>query len=789
MKKSAVFVFSLIIVLTSFSAIHAAEVTGLSGNTKAQFTLHVAVTGSGTTNPEAGDHVYDEGASVWLSASAESGWRFDHWEGDATGTASVVNFSMDQDKNITAVFVECGFTLTTEVQGNGTTNPAVGTHPYTEGQIVEVTATPEAGWVFDHWEGDLSGVQPSGLVYIGCDAHVTAVFVEGDFTLAINVSGSGTTNPAPGIWTYSDGQTVSISATPNSGWVFDHWDGDLSGTAASQSILMNADKTVTAVFVTTQTYNLVTSVTGQGTISPAAGSHVYAQGAVVNITATPSSNWAFDHWEGDLTGTNPFSRVVVMSANKSVMAVFSPQAHTLSIEINGQGQTTPSAGDFPTLNNRSVEIYAYSTVAGSIFHHWEGDLSGTENPTSIFMDADHSVIAVFLTSYSLTTAVQGNGSLDPPAGFRWLGAGSEVTLTATPSEGWVFDHWEGGLTGSENPAVFEINENKNITAVFTEAVEVYLTALTYGAGSVNPAGTTSYMQGAEVTLTATPEDGWRFSGWQGDLTGAENPASFVINSDKTVTAVFSQLQQYSLTTEVEGEGSVTPEGTTFHLDGSEVTLTATPGEGWEFVEWQGALTGSENPAMIIMDDQKSVTAVFSRIPVYYTLTVAVTGEGTTEPAAGEHSVLESTLTDLTATPAEGWRFDRWEGDLTGNTNPTQILMNAGKSITAVFVPAASDFHTADQNQDHVISLTELLRVIQFFNTGGYHCAAGTEDGYAPGIGEQDCTAHASDYYPQNWQISLTELLRLIQFFNTGGYHTCETGEDGFCPGPAAEGEI
>jgi len=87
-------------------------------------------------------------------------------------------------------------------------------------------------------------------------------------------------------------------------------------------------------------------------------------------------------------------------------------------------------------------------------------------------------------------------------------------------------------------------------------------------------------------------------------------------------------------------------------------------------------------------------------------------------------------------------------------------------------------------------LTELLRVIQFYNSGGFHCAANpgdTEDGYVPGPGENhSCTPHASDYAPSgpDWAIGLTELLRLIQFFNSFGYHVCAGSEDGFCPGPA-----
>jgi beta-lactam-binding protein with PASTA domain len=99
-------------------------------------------------------------------------------------------------------------------------------------------------------------------------------------------------------------------------------------------------------------------------------------------------------------------------------------------------------------------------------------------------------------------------------------------------------------------------------------------------------------------------------------------------------------------------------------------------------------------------------------------------------------------------------------------------------------------HTADQDGDAQIGLPELLRVIQIFNSRGYQCVmppATSEDGYLPGPGpDHECMPHASDYKPQDWEISLTELLRLIQFFNFQGYHDCAGlgTEDGFCPGAA-----
>lgn len=92
------------------------------------------------------------------------------------------------------------------------------------------------------------------------------------------------------------------------------------------------------------------------------------------------------------------------------------------------------------------------------------------------------------------------------------------------------------------------------------------------------------------------------------------------------------------------------------------------------------------------------------------------------------------------------------------------------------------FLDADQNRDESINLSELLRLVQIYNARAYHCAAGTEDGFAPGVGETACTPHNSDYAPQDWSIRLTELSRAIQIYNVGEYEHCPAGgtEDGFC---------
>jgi hypothetical protein len=143
---------------------------------------------------------------------------------------------------------------------------------------------------------------------------------------------------------------------------------------------------------------------------------------------------------------------------------------------------------------------------------------------------------------------------------------------------------------------------------------------------------------------------------------------------------------------------------------------------------------------------------------------------------------------------------KWDGFIDTNTPGEQCLTyvaedSAGNVTMEMYCvtvldncegeaagPAGGAFHSADRNRDNSISLSELLRVIQFFSQGGYHCDATTEDGFAPGPGSHDGPRHDCDYNVKDWAIDLFELIRLVQFYNAGSYHPCEDGEDRFCPG-------
>ncbi|HPT86530.1 MAG TPA: InlB B-repeat-containing protein [Bacillota bacterium] len=237
----------------------------------------------------------------------------------------------------------------------------------------------------------------------------------------------------------------------------------------------------------------------------------------------------------------------------------------------------------------------------------------------------------------------------------------------------------------------------------TPATKYKLTIKTEGNGSVEPtAGTHEYDAGTTVTLTATAAEGFKFTGWSGDLTGSENPATITMNGNKTVTAVFEKetpgtpenpdnptpVQKYTLTVQSSEGGTVelNPAGGTYDA-GTTVTLTAKPNTGYKFSKWEGAASGTSDTVTVTMDGDKTVKAIFEKEVVTYKLTVNVTGQGsvTVNPDNETRTYESGSKVTVTATPAAGYKFSKWEGAASGSSATVVITMDKNKTVTAVFV--------------------------------------------------------------------------------------------------------
>jgi hypothetical protein len=162
---------------------------GGCGAKEHSLTLTIDVDGEGTTSPSVGDHTYDEGKVVTITATPRSGWKFDGWTGDIYTVddpdAARTTIVVDGDYDIIANFVELEkYTLTLDVdpEGGGTTSPSVGDHTYDEGTVVTITATPRSGWEFDSWIGDVDTIDDvyaaSTTITMDDNYDIIAEFVE-----------------------------------------------------------------------------------------------------------------------------------------------------------------------------------------------------------------------------------------------------------------------------------------------------------------------------------------------------------------------------------------------------------------------------------------------------------------------------------------------------------------------------------------------------------------------------------------------------------------------------------
>lgn len=133
----------------------------------------------------------------------------------------------------------------------------------------------------------------------------------------------------------------------------------------------------------------------------------------------------------------------------------------------------------------------------------------------------------------------------------------------------------------------------------------------HGSVTKSPA-LSKYDLGDTLVLTATPAIGYTFSNWTGDLTSSENPLSLKLDSTINIEAHFVATNYALNVTANNGSVVANPQSNEYGA-GSEVVLTATADEGYEFVGWSGDLVSNENPVSVKMDSSITIEANFELI--------------------------------------------------------------------------------------------------------------------------------------------------------------------------------
>ena len=192
-----------------------------------------------------------------------------------------------------------------------------------------------------------------------------------NIVIAVTPENSGTVNIATGQFDY--GQTLSLTATPKTGYDFLRWTETLTGATAATTVgeettlsyTTKGDATLTAVFQP-KNYDVTITYDEKGGTVENGGSGKYGYGSTVTLTATPNAGYSFDGWKvnGTLKSTEP-TLTITVSAATTVEAIFTELASAmLSGRVTSAVDDTPIAGATVTLISGDVAYSATTNTLG-----------------------------------------------------------------------------------------------------------------------------------------------------------------------------------------------------------------------------------------------------------------------------------------------------------------------------------------------------------------------------------------------------------------------------------------
>jgi len=791
--------------LTALAPALQLEQNAICGDT---FNLTITVNGTGNTSPEPGVHRVARGSFSQICAfhATDSGWAFEHWAGDGSGTDTAISVLMDTDKTVEAVFVTPGdHTLTVQKTGTGMGKiiPAPGNYSFMTGQTVMFSAFPIVGSFFGGWQGDLSGYVVENIpLTMDSDKTVAARFVSTGFTLYLTVYGNGYiqnfhNRPLIG---YVSGAVVDLQAVALIDSQFDHWEGDIdSENPLSQHIqvTMNQNRYVTVIFVPAE----------EGEGMPPEGSPEEGEGV------SEGEGEGVSEGEGGTEGTPEEGQPEGMIEGQEEGVVEGEGSEEGMMEGSGEGM---------------LEGISEGSLEGMM--EGEGNLEGEDVEGEgecgvIMLPGDVPLFMVWIPAGTFMMGRNSAGEQDSDAaedprhwvtvpGF-WMG-----TYELTKAQ-WAAmmgtEPWSGQayvLDDPNSPAVWVSWEDAQS---FIAALNTY-THLTFRLPSEAEweyacrAGTTTrFYWGDDPGYTVGDAYAW----WYGNAqnvgeryahgVGMKLPNGWGVYDMSGNAYEWCQDWWHNTYTGAPSDGSAweTPTGIFRVLRGgawggfgfhcrSANRDTTEPGYATNIIgfrlaadtlgsgcEGEGQAEGVLEGVTEGLEEGQSEGMAEGQAEGMEEGHEEGIAEGQLEGEGNLEGIVEGEVEGQAEGVLEGLEEGYVEGDVEG--------MPVEGDEEGILEGEVNDgLHTADQNGDNRINLSELLRVIQLYNSGGYHCDAAGEDGYAPGPGDQTCAPHGSDYNPQDWLIGLSELLRIIQFYNSGGYHYCpeDATEDGFCTGPA-----
>ena len=546
-------------------------------------------------------------------------------------------------------------------------------HPYDEfGSILALIVNEYGVYYAGHIDQEGMVWKDGEILYQpeDCD-EITALVVMPteplpSFTLTVEVDsiGGGTVT---GGGTYYYGDTATIEAIPDMGCEFLFWnDGIVTN---PRDIIITQDTTFVAHF-NHFNYTIETAVVplNSGIVT---GGGSYPYGDTITLEAVANPGYIFERWTDSVTD-NP--REVVVTQDSVFIAMFSLRQYTITVESdNPEWGSVTGGGTFyygDTIQIEAIANYGYT------FSFWtDGGDGSYDNPRTIIVTEDQTFIAHFgIQQCVIQTGVvpEGAGTVTGAGGYLY---GDTITLTAQSNFGYVFNHWDDGVT--DNPRTIIVEGDATYIAIFTpQQFEITTECDPVEGGTVSGAGTYDY--GSIITLTATPNEYYAFLCWSDGI--AANPRNVTVTGNANYKAMFhlNGTPQYTITVVANDTllGTVTGGGT--FDQGTTIEISATPNGGARFMSWDDGNT--DNPRSIEVTQNMTFMAIFAEIPVF-TITVRPDNQllGSTY---GSGTYMLNQVVTIGATPINGYYFSGWQdGDM---NNPRTIVVTGNAVYIASF---------------------------------------------------------------------------------------------------------
>ncbi|MFZ4619541.1 MAG: InlB B-repeat-containing protein [Bacteroidota bacterium] len=705
----------------------------------ADYSLNVsAANGAVSKNPNLNG--YMNGDAVQLTATPASGYVFNNWSGDASGSTNPLSVTMNANKNITANFIPT-YTLTVNAT-NGTVTKDPNQSTVDSNTTVQLTATPALGYDFIGWSGSGSSGNTNPLtVTMNSNKNITANFSVHVVTYTLIASAvNGTITKSPNQSEYNTGTIVQLTATPASGYLFNGWGTAATGNTNPLSITMDEPKVVTADFSLSPWSTVGTAGFSAGTAGYTSLAFNGSTPYVVYQDAGNSNKATVKKFNGtgwESVGAEGFSAGNVLFN---------------SLAFN---DSTPYVSFYDGANGGKVSVMKFNGSSWEIVGSAGFSAGLVFNPSLAFTSSTPYVAYLDFANSSKATVMKFNGTsweVVGAAGFS-AGAASYSSLAFSGSTPYVA-YKDGG--NSDKTTVMKY-DGANWVNVGLEGFSTGIATYT----SLAFSGSTPFVAYADAgnsdKVTVMKFDGtdWIAVGTEGFSAGTATWTSLSFRDSIPYVAYV--------------DGNSSSKATVMKFDGSDWVTVGVAGFSSGTATYTSLAFNGTTPYVAYRDGGNSDKETVMKLTGYSLDVSAAHGTVTKNPDYSEYQYGD--VVQLTPNASTGYYFDSWSGGASGSSNPLSVTMSANKNITASMLlpsaePGALDlsFGTGGKVQGAVTSKSAFVRNVAIQSSDGKIIVVGSTNTGTVGTPN-------SDFLVVRYNKNGT----LDQTFGTGGKVTTDIG--------------